>query len=67
MISRTPSGATGSQIALTPAGTARLQQVRAGVGQITQRLYGGLPAEDLATAHRVLATVTGRANAVLAG
>ena len=54
------------QITLTPDGRARFGQVRAGIGEITQRLYGGLPAADLAVAHRVLATVTERANAELA-
>ena len=66
LISRTPFAETGPQITLMPAGTARFHQVREGIGQITQRLYGGLPTEDLATAHRVLATVTERANAELA-
>ena len=62
LVGRAPDG----QISLTQAGAARSRQVREGIGQITQRLYSGLPAGDLATAHRVLATVTERANAVLA-
>jgi hypothetical protein len=33
---------------------------------ITQRLWSGLPAEDLATAGRVLSIITERANAELA-
>ena len=37
--------------------------VRRGIQQASQRLYGSLPADDLATAHRVLAAVTARANA----
>jgi hypothetical protein len=35
-------------------------------GQITRRLWGDLPAGDLATAGRVLAIITERANAQLA-
>lgn len=60
LVSRTP------EVTLTPTGTARAQQIREDIGRITQRLYGGLPTEDLATAHRVLAAVTERANAELA-
>jgi hypothetical protein len=37
------------------------------VTEITQRLWGDLPAEDLAIAGRVLGTVLVRANAELAG
>jgi DNA-binding MarR family transcriptional regulator len=53
-------------IELTPAGAAAFQRLRSGVDDITRRLYGDLPADDLATAHRVLAIVTERANAELA-
>ena len=67
LISRAPSATDSPQITLTPAGTARFQQVREGIRRIPQCLCGGPPAEDLATAHRVLATVTERANAELAG
>jgi hypothetical protein len=49
-----------------PAGSARFSEIRDGIAQITGRLYGGFPAADLAVAHRVLAAVTERANAVLA-
>jgi DNA-binding MarR family transcriptional regulator len=66
LITGTAPTAPSPEITLTPAGASRFQQVREGVGEITQRLYGGLPAEDLSTAHRVLATVTQRANAELA-
>jgi DNA-binding MarR family transcriptional regulator len=51
---------------LTPAGDARHRAIRRGIDQITERLYGDLPPEDLATAHRILAIVTERANAELA-
>jgi hypothetical protein len=66
LISREPAAAGGTQVVLTPAGTARFEQIQGGIGQLTQRLYGGLPESDLAIAHRVLAAVTERANAELA-
>jgi DNA-binding MarR family transcriptional regulator len=66
LISREPAARSGTQVALTPAGTARFEQIQGGIAQVTQRLYGGLPETDLAIAHRVLATVTERANAELA-
>ncbi len=56
----------GSRVRLTDAGQARYDQVRAAVDEVTARLYGGIPAADLATAGRVLALVTARANAELA-
>jgi DNA-binding MarR family transcriptional regulator len=65
LITRTAPTAN-PKITLTPAGSARRQQALDGLAQITQRLYGGLPPEDLAAAHRVLSTVTSRANAELA-
>ncbi len=55
-----------TQIALTAAGIDRFHQVRAAIGEISERLYGGLPADELAIAHRMLAAVTARANAELA-
>jgi DNA-binding MarR family transcriptional regulator len=54
-------------IGLTEAGQARYEQIRTALGDVTTRLFGGLPPEDLATAGRVLAIVTARANAELAG
>jgi len=56
-----------SHVGLTDAGQARYQQIRAAIGEINARLYGDLPADDLATAGRVLTTITARANAELAG
>jgi hypothetical protein len=53
------------RLELTPDGSARVQAIRRGIAQIAARLYGDLPAHDLATTHRVLATVTERANAEL--
>jgi hypothetical protein len=67
LVSEVPSAGGAAQVTLTPTGRARFSQVQAGIGEITQRLYGGLPAADLAVAHQVLATVTERANAELAG
>jgi hypothetical protein len=53
-------------VTLTPAGTARFEEIRDGIAEITRRLYGGIPTEDLVVARRVLAAVTERANAELA-
>jgi DNA-binding MarR family transcriptional regulator len=59
-------GDEGSPVRLTDAGQQLFDGIRAAVAQITQRLWGDLPAEDLATAGRVLSIVTARANAELA-
>ncbi|WP_042374943.1 MarR family winged helix-turn-helix transcriptional regulator [Streptacidiphilus neutrinimicus] len=56
----------GSRLRLTDAGRARNQHIRDAVAVLTERLYGDIPAEDLATAGRVLTLVTTRANAELA-
>jgi hypothetical protein len=56
---------TGS-VNVTEAGRQLHGQIRTGATEITQRLWGDLPAEDLATAGRVLSTVLARANAELA-
>jgi hypothetical protein len=56
-----------SPVKVTAAGEQLHGQIRAAVTQITQRLWGDLPAEDLATAGRVLSTILARANAELAG
>jgi DNA-binding MarR family transcriptional regulator len=56
-----------STVELTSAGRQRYQRVRAGIDELSARFYGDVPAADLATAHRVLALVTDRANAELAG
>ena len=60
---------TGEPPAVTVTGPARQlhSRIRAAIAGITQRLWGDLPAEDLATAGRVLAIITDRANAELAG
>ncbi len=51
---------------MTSAGQARFAEIRGALEEITSRLFD-FPAEDLATAGRVLAVVTARANAELAG
>jgi DNA-binding MarR family transcriptional regulator len=56
----------GSLVKLTDSGQLLHTQIRAAVTQITERMWGDLPAEDLATAGRVLSTVLERANAELA-
>ncbi len=53
-------------VELTADGLALHRRIRAGIDQITERLYGDLPRDDLASTGRILATVTQRANAVLA-
>jgi DNA-binding MarR family transcriptional regulator len=53
-------------VTLTDAGQARYHSIRGALEEITSRLFD-FPAEDLATAGRVLSIVTSRANAVLAG
>ncbi|MGW8887168.1 hypothetical protein [Streptomyces sp. NPDC055749] len=55
-----------TRLALTEPGRERQAGIRTGTDAITARLYAGLPAEELATAGRVLTAVTARANAVLA-
>jgi DNA-binding MarR family transcriptional regulator len=62
-----PGGeATPLHIELTPAGEAEHRRLRTIVGAATAELYSGFDADDLATARRVLVTVTERAAAQLA-
>lgn len=56
----------GSALTVTDAAQQLHSQIRTTIAAITQRLWGDLPAEDLATAGRVLAIITERANAELA-
>ncbi len=49
-------------VQLTPEGAAFHAQLADAVANLTQRLYADLDPDDLATAHRVLAEVTQRAN-----
>jgi hypothetical protein len=59
---------TGEPPAVTATAAARQlhNRISAANTQIVQRLWGDLPAADLATAGRVLAVITERANAELA-
>jgi DNA-binding MarR family transcriptional regulator len=56
----------GSVVRVTDAGRDFHTRVSAETGEISARIWGGIPAEDLAAAGRVLATVTERADAELA-
>jgi len=57
----------GSRVGLTDAGQARYRQIRTALDEVTGRLFGDLPAEELAIAGRILTIVTARADAELAG
>jgi hypothetical protein len=57
---------SGGPAALTDAGRATYHRIRSALEEIIARLFD-FPAEDLATAGRVLSIVTARANALLAG
>ncbi|KUL36834.1 hypothetical protein ADL22_23295 [Streptomyces sp. NRRL F-4489] len=59
--------AEASRLRLTDAGRELCEKSAAETAEISTRLYAGISAEDLATAGRVLALVTERANAELAG
>ena len=61
------SGDDAGPVRLTAEGTRVFGQIRGATAEIVQRLWGDLPAEDLATAGRVLSIITERANAELAG
>ncbi|MFJ9905489.1 MarR family transcriptional regulator [Streptomyces sp. NPDC101152] len=56
----------GSQVRITDAGRDLYAAVTAETGRVSARIWGDIPAQDLAAAGRVLATVTERANAELA-
>lgn len=56
----------GTHLRPTDAGRALLAAVGAETAPVTARVWGGIPAEDLAAAGRVLALVTARADAELA-
>ncbi|BDM69675.1 hypothetical protein HEK616_31620 [Streptomyces nigrescens] len=55
------------RLRLTDAGRELCESTAAETAEISARLYAGIPAEDLAIAGRVLALVTERADAELAG
>ena len=52
------------RVEVTDEGRERWTQIRTGIGPITRRLWGDLPADDLAVAGRVLGIVLNRAKAV---
>jgi DNA-binding MarR family transcriptional regulator len=56
---------SGDPIATTADGAALFQRLDAEIGDVTQHLWAGLDADDLAAAHRVLSTITDRANQLL--
>ncbi|RKT19052.1 hypothetical protein BX285_3496 [Streptomyces sp. 1114.5] len=58
--------ADGAHLRPTDAGRELIAAVGAETAPITARIWGGIPAEDLAASGRVLALVTERANAELA-
>lgn len=55
-----------SAVTVTDAGRELQGRIRSTVAEITQRMWGDLPADDLEAAGRVLTTVLERANAELA-
>jgi DNA-binding MarR family transcriptional regulator len=56
-----------STVTVTDAGKQLQARIRGAVGEITGRLWGDLPADELDVAARVLTTVLKRATAELAG
>jgi hypothetical protein len=56
---------TDQSVSVTETGSRLQGRIRATVTEITQRLWGDLPADDLLAAGRVLATVLERANTEL--
>ncbi|MFF2995045.1 MarR family winged helix-turn-helix transcriptional regulator [Streptomyces sp. NPDC057950] len=58
---------TADHVSLTEHGAELFERIRTAGNAIASRLYAGIPAEDLATAGRVLTLVTERADAELAG
>ncbi|MEU2113286.1 MarR family transcriptional regulator [Streptomyces sp. NPDC019507] len=58
--------ADGAHLRPTDSGRELLTAVGADTAPVTARVWGGIPAEDLAAAGRVLALVTERADAELA-
>ncbi|WP_406471122.1 MarR family winged helix-turn-helix transcriptional regulator [Streptomyces sp. NBC_01615] len=58
---------TAERVSLTDSGRELFEGIRTAGNEIAARLYADIPAEDLATAGRVLTLVTERANAELAG
>jgi DNA-binding MarR family transcriptional regulator len=55
-----------SPVKVTDTGQALFTRIRGEVSRITERLWGDLPADDLETAGRVLATILARVDTELA-
>jgi DNA-binding MarR family transcriptional regulator len=53
-------------VAITADGTALFQRLDAEIGGLTRQIWAGLDEDDLAAAYRVHATITHRANELLA-
>jgi hypothetical protein len=62
-----PASPDGSDLQLTDEGQEAYRRIRSRVDETIGQLYAGIPADDLATAGRVLTLITARANAELAG
>lgn len=58
--------ASGSVVALSDAGRERYARIRAAIDQTTAPLFADIPADDLATARRVLTTISERADTQIA-
>jgi DNA-binding MarR family transcriptional regulator len=56
-----------SRVGLTDSGQARYREIRSAVDEVIGRVYRDIPADDLATAGRVLTLITARLNAETAG
>jgi DNA-binding MarR family transcriptional regulator len=56
----------GDRLAVTEAGRALIEKVRSATGQVVARAYGDIPADDLATAARVLTVITAKLSEELA-
>jgi DNA-binding MarR family transcriptional regulator len=56
---------TGDTVSTTPEGAKLFKELNGQVGRFVEQMWDGLDATDLATAARVLTTITHRANALL--
>lgn len=60
LVTASPDNST--NILFTKDGDVQFHQLRQRIGQVTERLSNGLSESDLAATHRVLSTITKRAN-----
>ncbi|MET7297814.1 MarR family transcriptional regulator [Embleya sp. NPDC005575] len=56
-----------TRIGFTTTGRARHAEIAGAIGAVMRRAYADIPADDLATAGRVLTLITARINAELTG